>query len=102
MHLDLAGAPTQRPVDAAERSSFWRDALRRRMLATADRLNREGGYLVLFETDSIRMLATGGPVPESVPADTPVFDYLGLEQAIQGRLTGRVVTCGSFVGKYAP
>ncbi|MGV9367832.1 hypothetical protein [Amycolatopsis sp. NPDC003731] len=73
-----------------------------RMLATADELNREGGYLVLFETDSIRMLATGGPVPESIPADTPVFDYLGLEKAIQARLTGRAVTCGSFVGKYAP
>ncbi|GHG11479.1 MULTISPECIES: hypothetical protein [Amycolatopsis] len=73
-----------------------------RMLATADRLNREGGYLVLFQTDSYRMLATGGPVPESIPADTPVFDYLGLEKAIQARLTGRVVTCGSFVGKYAP
>ncbi|GAB3157121.1 hypothetical protein GCM10027258_65090 [Amycolatopsis stemonae] len=73
-----------------------------RMLATADELNRQGGYLVLFETDSIRMLATGGPVPESIPPDTPVFDYLGLEKAIQGRLTGRAVTCGSFVGKYAP
>jgi hypothetical protein len=73
-----------------------------RMLAKADDLNREGGYLVLFETDSIRLLATGGPVPESIPVDTPVFDYLGLEKAIQDRLTGRAVTCGSFVGKYAP
>jgi len=73
-----------------------------RMLATADEMNREGGYLVLFQTDSYRMLATGGPVPESIPADTPVFDYLGLEKAIQARLTGRTVTCGSFVGKYAP
>ncbi|MGW3967363.1 hypothetical protein ACWED2_46635 [Amycolatopsis sp. NPDC005003] len=73
-----------------------------RMLAKADELNREGGYLVLFETDAFRALATGGPVPESIPPDTPVFDYLGLEKAIQARLTGRVVTCGSFVGKYAP
>ncbi|MCR6484769.1 hypothetical protein M8542_18230 [Amycolatopsis sp. OK19-0408] len=73
-----------------------------RMLAKADDLNREGGYLVLFETDSIRQLSTGGPVPESIPADTPVFDYLGLEKAIQARLTGRAITCGSFVGKYAP
>ncbi|MEU0533750.1 hypothetical protein [Amycolatopsis tolypomycina] len=73
-----------------------------RMLATADALSREGGYLVLFETDAFRELATGGPVPESIPADTPVFDYLGLEKAIQARLTGRTVTCGSFVGKYAP
>jgi hypothetical protein len=31
-----------------------------------------------------------------------VFTYLGLEKAIQDRLAGRVVTCGSFVGKYAP
>ncbi|OXM63887.1 hypothetical protein [Amycolatopsis vastitatis] len=73
-----------------------------RMLETADELNREGGYLVLFQTDSYRVLATGGPVPESIPADTPVFEYLGLDKAIQARLTGRVVTCGSFVGKYAP
>jgi exopolysaccharide biosynthesis polyprenyl glycosylphosphotransferase len=38
MHLDLAGAATQRPVGAAERGGFWKDALRRRMLATADLL----------------------------------------------------------------
>ncbi|MEU8638756.1 hypothetical protein AB0C38_41770 [Amycolatopsis sp. NPDC048633] len=73
-----------------------------RMLAEADELNREGGYLVLFQTVPTRLLATGGPVPAAVPADTPVFTYLGLEKAIQDRLTGRVVTCGSFVGKYAP
>ncbi len=73
-----------------------------RMLAEADDLNREGGYLVLFQTVPTRLLATGGPVPAAVPADTPVFTYLGLEKAIQDRLAGRVVTCGSFVGKYAP
>jgi hypothetical protein len=73
-----------------------------RMLARADELNREGDYLVLFQTIPSRLLATGGPVPAEVPADTPVFDYLGLEKAIQAKLTGQVVTCGSFVGKYAP
>ncbi|WP_410671050.1 hypothetical protein [Amycolatopsis sp. cmx-4-68] len=73
-----------------------------RMLETADALDREGGYLVLFQTVPTRLLATGGPVPAEVPADTPVFTYLGLEKAIQDRLTGQVVTCGSFVGKYAP
>ena len=57
---------------------------------------------MLFQTVPTRLLATGGPVPATVPADTPVFDYLGLEKAIQARLTGRVVTCGSFVGKYTP
>jgi hypothetical protein len=72
-----------------------------RMLAEAGDLNREGDYLVLFQTDSIRQLATGGPVPARIPLDTPVFDYLGLEKAIQAKLTGQAVTCGSFVGKYA-
>ncbi|WP_410642046.1 hypothetical protein [Amycolatopsis sp. lyj-346] len=73
-----------------------------RMLAKTAELNREGGYLVLFQTVPTGLLATGGPVPPEVPPDTPVFTYLGLETAIQARLTGRVVTCGSFVGKYAP
>ena len=50
----------------------------------------------------IRLLATGGPVPAEVPPDTPIFDYLGLENALQARLIGRVITCGSFVGKYVP
>jgi hypothetical protein len=73
-----------------------------RMLATTDELNREGDYLVLFQTVPTGLLATGGPVPAEVPADTPVFTYVGLEKAIQARLTGRTVACGSFVGKYAP
>ncbi|MEC3973684.1 hypothetical protein [Amycolatopsis sp. H20-H5] len=73
-----------------------------RMLATADELNRDGDYLVLFQTVPRQVLAVGGPVPAKVPPETPIFDYLGLEQAIQARLTGLVVTCGSFVGKWVP
>jgi hypothetical protein len=73
-----------------------------RMLATADALNRDGDYLVLFQTVPRQVLAEGGPVPAKVSPDTPIFDYLGLEQAIQSRLTGQVVTCGSFVGKWVP
>jgi len=73
-----------------------------RMLAEADALNREGDYLVLFQTVPSPLLATGGPVPAEVPPDTPIFDYLGLENALQARLIGRVITCGSFVGKYVP
>jgi hypothetical protein len=73
-----------------------------RMLAEADALDREGDYLVLFQTVPGAVLAAGGPVPGEVPADTPIFDYLGLEKALQARLTGRTITCGSFVGKYAP
>ena len=73
-----------------------------RMLAAADDLNRSGDYLVLFQTVPSRVLANGGPVPTSVPPKAPIFDYLGLEHALQNRLNGQVITCGSFVGKYAP
>lgn len=73
-----------------------------RMLAEADTLNRSGDYLVLFQTVPNRVLANGGPVPMSVPPKAPIFDYLGLEHALQNRLTGQAITCGSFVGKYAP
>ena len=72
-----------------------------RMLATADRLNHEGDYLVIFETVSNDTLANGGPVPASVPPATPNVDYTGLENAIRARLTGQPVVCGSFVGKWA-
>lgn len=73
-----------------------------RMLAEADALNRSGDYLVLFQTVPSRVLANGGPVPRWVPQKAPIFDYLGLEHALQDRLTGQAITCGSFVGKYAP
>ncbi|RSN18564.1 hypothetical protein DMC63_18020 [Streptomyces sp. WAC 05977] len=73
-----------------------------RMLSTADALNREGDYLVLFQTVSMPALAKGGPVPAEVAGDAPIFDYLGLENALRSRLTGQTVTCGSFVGKWAP
>ncbi|MEV7555085.1 hypothetical protein AB0N89_36180 [Amycolatopsis sp. NPDC089917] len=73
-----------------------------RMLATADELNRDGDYLVLFQTVSMPTLAKGGPVPAEVTGDTPIFDYLGLENALRSRLTGQTVTCGSFIGKWMP
>ncbi len=73
-----------------------------RMIATADDLNREGDYLVLFQTVRTSSLTGGGPVPAGIAPDTPIFDYLGLEKALQSRLTGETVTCGSFVGKWAP
>ncbi|WP_239154092.1 hypothetical protein [Amycolatopsis sp. FDAARGOS 1241] len=72
-----------------------------RMLATAGELNREGGYLVLFETVPNTTLAAGGPVPARVPVTTPNVDYLGLENALRAKLTGQPVTCGSFVGEWA-
>jgi exopolysaccharide biosynthesis polyprenyl glycosylphosphotransferase len=38
MQLEVAGAPAQPPIVGAARRGFWKDALRRRMLATADLL----------------------------------------------------------------
>jgi exopolysaccharide biosynthesis polyprenyl glycosylphosphotransferase len=38
MQLDVAGAPARPPIVGAARRGFWKDALRRRMLATADLL----------------------------------------------------------------
>lgn len=73
-----------------------------RMIATADDLNRDGDYLVLFQTVRTGSLGGGGQVPAEVRPDTPIFGYLGLEKALQSRLTGQTVTCGSFVGKWAP
>ncbi|OZM73422.1 hypothetical protein CFN78_09775 [Amycolatopsis antarctica] len=75
---------------------------RQRMLDTADRLSREGGYLVLFETVNPDVLSAGGPVPDEVAPGTPAYDRTGLSAELDARLTGTPVTCGSFVGKWAP
>lgn len=74
---------------------------RARMLATAERLDRHGGYLALFQTVRWPVLAAGGPVPRAVPADTEIVDVSGVERAILARLRGERVTCGSFVGVWA-
>ncbi|WP_246258214.1 hypothetical protein [Amycolatopsis anabasis] len=72
-----------------------------RMIGTAEALNRQGSYLVLFQTVRPETLAAGEPIPAQVNADTPIVDYLGIENGIKATLTGETVTCGSFVGKWA-
>jgi hypothetical protein len=74
-----------------------------RMLDTVDELNREGDYLVLFETRDWKQLRIGEPpVPTSVPVDAPHVTYTGLENQIRAELTGQRISCGSFVGVWAP
>ncbi|WP_344424961.1 hypothetical protein [Amycolatopsis minnesotensis] len=73
-----------------------------RMLDTAAGLNARGDYLVLFQTVDPDVLAKGGPVPATVSADAPIIDYLGVENGIRDALHGTPVTCGSFVGRWAP
>jgi hypothetical protein len=74
----------------------------RRMIIRAQELNREGDYLVLFQTVLPQILTQGGPVPEHVAANSPSFDHVDLENDIRALLTGQVVTCGSFIGRWAP
>lgn len=89
------------PMDWPRPLELVADA-RERMLATVDRLNREGDYLVLFQTVDARLkLGKGASVPESVPPDAKIIDYGGLEQEIKSRLTGQTITCGSFVGVWS-
>jgi hypothetical protein len=73
-----------------------------RMLERARTLDREGGYLVLFQTVGFIQLAHGYPVPATVSADTPIVAPTGLENAIKDSLTGQQVTCGSFIGVWSP
>lgn len=73
-----------------------------RMLETVDRLNRDGDYLVLFETRNWQQLRAAEPVPTSVPVDTGHVSHSGLENQIRDGLTGQRISCGSFVGVYAP
>ncbi len=75
---------------------------RERMRKTAERLNAQGDYLVLFQTVSDGQLAAGAPVPSTVPATSTVVDPAGIADTIRGRLQGRPITCGSFVGVWAP
>lgn len=75
---------------------------RQRMARTADQLNRDGDYLVLFETVDPVAVGRGAPVPATVAADTQPISRSDADQQIRARLTGRQVSCGSFVGAWAP
>lgn len=72
------------------------------ILQAAERVGREGDYLVLFETTPAHSAAYIG-VPRHVPPDAPIYFYLsGLGEDIRNRLPGERITCGSFVGVYSP
>ncbi|WP_181775654.1 hypothetical protein [Amycolatopsis pittospori] len=72
-----------------------------RMVEAAKSLDREGNYLVLFETIEPVSLTAGAPVPDSVALDTPTIGLSGIEGRIKDELTGTRVTCGSFTGFWA-
>jgi hypothetical protein len=78
------------------------DDARQRMLDTIPKLNRDGDYLVLFQTVSSLALRTGGQVPDSVAAGAPLVTSSGLENEIRAGLTGQRTNCGSFVAVWSP
>lgn len=89
------------PMDWPRPLELVADA-RERMLATADRLAREGDYLLLFQTVNARSgLSDGEHVPASISRE-PIIDYQGLEEDILSRMSGDPFTCGSFVALWAP
>jgi hypothetical protein len=73
-----------------------------RMLDAVRKLNREGDYLVLFQTRTVTDLRDGKPVPKNVSVDAPIYLESGMESQIRDGLTGEKVSCGGFVGVYAP
>ena len=74
-----------------------------RLLQTADRLNREGDYLVLFETVAPPFYNPNIPPPTT--ESTELWHYDDPHQVpteIYARLTGRHAICGRFKVIYAP
>ncbi|MBP2321647.1 hypothetical protein JOF56_002032 [Kibdelosporangium banguiense] len=70
--------------------------------AAIDNLNRDGHYLVIFQTLEIDALRKGVPVPASVPLDAEIAPTSSVAvRLIKDRLTGERITCGSFVGVWS-
>ncbi|MCF2530456.1 hypothetical protein [Yinghuangia soli] len=74
------------------------------MLKRAKELDREGDYLVLFQTLDTRFAAQPGYVPRSVPPDQPVRHWTkrNIEAKVKRELHGETFACGSFVAVWAP
>lgn len=72
-----------------------------RILAAADQLNREGDYLVLFQTVGQRTVVGASGIPDATQND-PVYAYgpNSLPARIYAKLNGQRSTCGSFLVVY--
>lgn len=71
-----------------------------RVVAVLQRLNASGDYLVLQETVAPMALASKSVAEVTTPA-ADLLPAPGYDALLNG-LQGQPVTCGSFVGKYAP
>ncbi|UGQ10125.1 hypothetical protein LO772_25035 [Yinghuangia sp. ASG 101] len=74
------------------------------MVKRAKELDKEGDYLVLFQTIDVRFVAVPGYVPKHVPANQPIIKWTprNIEVRVKRELHGEVFSCGSFVAVWAP
>lgn len=72
-----------------------------RILATTDRLNRDGDYLVLFQTVGEPELVSGSSIPAAT-LGSQIHAYTPIPTEIYDRLTGQRTICGAFLVVYAP
>jgi hypothetical protein len=72
-----------------------------RILTTTDQLNREGDYLVMFQTIGEPGIVNGQSLPPAT-LDSNVLPSTDLPSQIYARLHGTRTTCGTFLVVYAP
>jgi hypothetical protein len=72
-----------------------------RVAAVADVLNRQGNYLVMFQTVDEPQLVHGSTLPDASPTAT-IASFSPVPAEIYARLNGQRLTCGSFLAVYAP
>jgi hypothetical protein len=83
---------------------MWPDSMHgseARILATADQLNRDGDYLVLFQTLDEPQIVNGNSLPPATP-DSTIKAYTPVPAQIYSRLNGQRLTCASFLVVYSP
>lgn len=71
------------------------------LTAAIERVDAAGDYLILFQTFDVSKLSSRRSLPTATTR-TELFDYDdGMMPELFKTLTGDIVTCGSFVGRYA-
>ena len=83
---------------------IWSEAIHgseARILATTDRLNREGDYLVMFQTIGEPGVVNGPSLPAATLDSSPL-PSTDLPGEIYSRLHGARSTCGPFLVVYSP
>jgi hypothetical protein len=73
-----------------------------RLLAAARELDRQGDYLVLFQTFRAAHLDRYDELPLAEPGSELVFGADGLLTELRAELGGEEIVCGPFVGTYEP